>query len=57
MEGRGRICKQLLDEFKETIWQCKLKKEAVDHTVWRIRFGRGYVPVVRLSKERRSEIF
>jgi len=24
-----------------------LKEEALDRTLWRIRFGRGYVPVVR----------
>jgi hypothetical protein len=56
-ERRGRICKQLLDEFKEKIGQGKLKKEALDHTIWRIRFGRGYGPVVRHYKERQSEIF
>jgi hypothetical protein len=41
---RGRRCNQLLDE-KRGYW--KLKEEALDHTLWRTRFGRGYRPVVR----------
>ena len=29
----------------------KLKEEALARTVWRIRFGRGYGPVVRQTTE------
>jgi hypothetical protein len=38
---------QLLHDFKETGSYWKLKEEALDHTRWRTRFGRGYGPVVR----------
>jgi hypothetical protein len=44
---RGRRSKQLLDDLKATKGYCKLKEEALDRTVWRTRFGRGYGPVVR----------
>jgi hypothetical protein len=50
MTGRqGRRRKQLLDDLKEKRRYWKLKEEATDHTLWRIRFGRGYGPVVRQS--------
>jgi hypothetical protein len=41
---RERKCTQLLDELKEKrgYW----KEEALDRTVWRTLFGRGYEPVV-----------
>jgi len=29
----------------------KKKKDALDRTLWRTRFGRGYVPVVRRIME------
>jgi len=29
----------------------KLKEEAVDHSVWRTRLGRGYGPAVRHTRE------
>ena len=44
---RGRRLKQLLDDLKETRRYRKLKEEALDHTVWRTRFGRGCGSVVR----------
>jgi hypothetical protein len=44
---RGQSCKQLLDDLKEKTRSWKLKKEALDRTLWRTRFGRGYGPVVR----------
>jgi hypothetical protein len=50
-ERRGRRRKQLLDYLKETKSYCKLKEEALDRTVWRTRFGRGYGPVVRQTTE------
>jgi hypothetical protein len=44
-----RRSKQLLDDRKETSGYWKLKKEALDRTVWRTRFGKGNGPVVRQS--------
>jgi hypothetical protein len=44
---RGRRRKQLLDALKEKRRYWKLKEEALDRTLWRTRFGRGYGPVVR----------
>jgi hypothetical protein len=52
MMGRRRIRrKQLLDDVKERRRYWKLKEEALDHTLWRTRFGRGYGPVVRQTTE------
>jgi hypothetical protein len=52
MTGRRRIrCKHLLDDFKEKRRYWKLKEEALDCTLWRTRFGRGYGPVVRQTTE------
>jgi hypothetical protein len=48
---RGIRRKQLLDDLEEKIRYWKLKEEALDHTVWRTRFGRGYEPVVRQTAE------
>jgi hypothetical protein len=48
---RGRIRKQLLDDLKEKKRYWKLKEEALDRTLWRTRFGRGYRPVVRQTTE------
>jgi hypothetical protein len=45
--SRGRRREQLLDVFQEMRRYWKLKVEALDCTQWRIRFGRGYGPVVR----------
>jgi hypothetical protein len=50
-DRRGRRRKQLLDDLKEKSRYWKLKKEALDFTLWRTRFGRGYGPVVRQTKE------
>ena len=36
----------LLVDLKETRGYCKLTEEALDHTVWRTGFGRGYGPVI-----------
>jgi hypothetical protein len=44
---RGRRRKQLLDDIKGTRSYGKLKQEALDSTLWRMRFGRGYGPAVR----------
>jgi hypothetical protein len=51
MGRRGRRRKQLLDDLKEKRRCCKLKEEALDRTLWRTRFGRGYGPVVRQTAE------
>jgi hypothetical protein len=48
---RGRRRKQLLDDLKEKRKSWKLKEEALDRTLWRTRFGRGYGPVVRQNAE------
>jgi hypothetical protein len=50
MGRRGRRRKQLLDDLKEKRRYCELKEEALDRTVWRNRFGRGYGPVVRKNE-------
>jgi hypothetical protein len=42
---------QLLDDVKETRRDWKSKEEALDRTLWRTRFGRGYGPVVRQTAE------
>jgi len=38
---------KLLDDLKERRGYSHLKEEALDRTVWRARFGRGFGPVVR----------
>jgi hypothetical protein len=49
--GGGRRRKQLLDGLKEKRRYWKLKEEALDRTLWRTGFGRGYGPVVRQTAE------
>jgi hypothetical protein len=44
---QGRRCRKLLDYHKESRGYSHLKKEALDRTVWRAHFGRGFGPVVR----------
>jgi hypothetical protein len=44
---RGKRYTQLLGDLKGKSRYRKLKEEALDHTLWRTRFGRGYGPVVR----------
>jgi hypothetical protein len=44
---RGRRRRKLLDDLKERRGYCHLKEEALDRTMWRDRFGRGFGPVVR----------
>jgi hypothetical protein len=39
--------KQLPDGLKEKGRYCKFKDEALDRTMWRTRFGRGYGAVVK----------
>ena len=43
---RGRRRKKPLDDIKDRRGYCQLKEEALDRTMWRNRFGRGFGPVV-----------
>ena len=43
---RGRRCKKLLNDLKDRRGYCQLKEEALDRTMWKNRFGRGFGPVV-----------
>jgi hypothetical protein len=45
--GRQGRCRKLLDDLKERRGYSHLKEEALDGTMWRARFGRGFEPVVR----------
>jgi hypothetical protein len=45
--GRGRRRMKLLDDLKERRGYCHLKQEALDRTMWRASFGRGFGPVMR----------
>ena len=48
MKGsRGRKRSKLLDDLKERRGYSQLKEEALDRTMWRARFGRGFGRVVR----------
>ena len=44
---RGKRRMKLLDDLKERRRYSHLKEEALDRTMWRARFGRGFGPVVR----------
>jgi hypothetical protein len=44
---RGRRRTKLLDDLKDRRGYSHLKEEALDRTIWRAGFGRGYGPVVR----------
>ena len=59
MGRQGGRCKQLLDDLKETRVYWKLKEEALDHTLCRTCFGRGYGPVtsqtMEIMQERKKE--
>ena len=46
-ERQGRRRRKLLDDLKERKGYSHLKEEALDRTMWRARFGRGFGPVVR----------
>jgi hypothetical protein len=46
-ERRGRRRRELLDDLKERRGHSHLKEEALDRTMCRARFGRGFGPVVR----------
>ena len=44
---QGRRRRKLLDDLTERRGYSHLKEEALDRTMWRARFGRGFGPVVR----------
>jgi hypothetical protein len=44
---QGRRRRKLLDDLKERRGYSHLKVEALDHTMWRAGFGRGFGAVVR----------
>ena len=48
---RGRRRKKLRDDLKDKRGYSHLKEEALDRTMWRNRFGRGFGPVVRQNTE------
>jgi hypothetical protein len=48
---RGRRRRKLLDYLKERRGYSHLKEEALDHTIWTARFGRGFGHVVRQTAE------
>jgi hypothetical protein len=52
---RGRRRRKLLDDLKESRGYSHLKEEALDRTVWRARFGRGFGPVVRQTAKRMND--
>jgi hypothetical protein len=44
---RGRRRRELLEDIKERRRYSYLKEEALDRTMWKASFGRGFGPVVR----------
>ena len=48
---QGRKRRKLLDDLKERRGYSHLKEEALDRTMWRARFGRGFGPVVRQTSK------
>jgi hypothetical protein len=49
---QGRRRRKLLDDLKERRGYSHLKEEALDRTIWRALFGRGFGPVVRQTTKR-----
>jgi len=43
---QGRRRRKVLDDLKDRRGYCELKEEALDRTIWRNRFARGFGPVV-----------
>jgi hypothetical protein len=48
---RGRKHRKLLDDLMERGGYSHLMEEALDHTIWRAPFGRGFGHVVRQTAE------
>jgi hypothetical protein len=53
---QGWRCNQLLDDPTEKRGHLKLKEEALDRTLWRTPFGKGYGPVVWQTTEWMQEL-
>ena len=53
---RGRRRKKLLNDPRERKGYSHLKEEALDRTMWRARFGRGFGTVVRQTCEWMNEL-
>jgi hypothetical protein len=51
-ERRGRRRRKLLNDLKVSRGFLQLKEEALDRTMWRAGFGRGFGPVVRQTAKR-----
>jgi hypothetical protein len=49
--SRGRRRRKLLDDLKERRGYTHSKEEALDRTMWRARFGRGFGPVERRTSK------
>jgi hypothetical protein len=47
VRGRGEKCKQLLDDFKETTRDRKVREKTLARTLCRTHFGRGCGIVIR----------
>ena len=57
MTGRqGRRRMKLLDDLKEWREYSHLKEEALDRTMWRAGFGRGFGPVVRQTTKLMNKV-
>jgi hypothetical protein len=52
---QGRRRRKLLDDLNERRGYSHLKEEALDRTMWRARFGRGFGPVIRQTTELMNE--
>ena len=48
---QGRRRRKLLDDLKERRGYSHLKEEALDRTLWRARFGKGFGTVVRQTNK------
>jgi hypothetical protein len=48
---RGRRRRKLLDDLKERRGYSHLNEEALDRTMWRARFGRGFGLLVRQTSK------
>jgi len=53
--GRGRRRRKLLDDLKERRGYSHLNEEAIDRTMWRALFGRGFGPDVRQTTKLMNE--
>jgi hypothetical protein len=48
--------RKLLDDLKDRRGYSHLKEEALDCTVWRARFGRGFGPAIRQTAKWMNEV-